>query len=240
MAYSLDDVKKATDIYVYLLENGELKAEPNKELFDTYGEVNVKEVLEGMAERSNIHIRKIVDAIYLIPNIDNEFLGYKRSELKVAILGRQSEFKLEDYYLSIYIIILILSEFYGGKGATIQLKDSIELTFIENTVSERLEPLTEKDVTELEGETKLAISVIANLWFSSGNDDDYAKIRTRRWYVKKVCEFLKKEGLVNILDDINVTPTTKLNRVVLNHLLNAERLYEINSLLNLEEVEVEN
>jgi hypothetical protein len=239
MAYSLDEIKKATDIYVYLLEKGELKSELNKELFNVYSEQNVREILDGMAQQSDIYIRQIVDAIYLIPNIDNEFLGYKRSELKVAILGRQSEFRLEDYYLSIYIIILILSEFYGGKGSTIKLKDSIELTFIENTVSQRLEPLTKKDVTELEGETKLAISVIANLWFSSANDDDYVKVRTRKWYVKKVCEFLKKEGLVNILDDINVIPTIKLDRLVLNHLLNAERLSEINTILSLNEVEEE-
>jgi len=237
MAYSLDEIKKATDIYVYLLEKGELKSELNKELFNVYSEQNIKEILDGMAQQSDIYIRQIVDSIYLIPNVDNEFLGYKRSELKTAILGRQSEFRLEDYYLAIYVIILILAEFYGGKGATQKIRDSIELNLIENIVSQRLEPLTKKDVTELERETKLAISVIANLWFSAGNDDDYAKIRTRKWYIKKVCEFLKKERLVNILDDINVVPTKKLDRLVMNHLLDVERLVEINTILNLKEVE---
>jgi len=236
MAYLLDEIKKATDIYVYLLEKGELKSEINKELFSLYSEPNVKQILDGMAERSNIYIRQIVDSIYLIPNIENEFLGYKRSELKVAILGRQSEFKLEDYYLVVYIIILLLSEFYAGKGATQKLRESIELNAIETIVTKRLEPLMEKDVTELEGETKLAISVIANLWASSGNDDDYAKIRTRKWYVKKVCDFLKKEGLVMILDEVSVAPTKKLDRLVINHLLNSDRLSEINTILNLEEL----
>lgn len=237
MSYSLDEIKKATDIYVYLIGKGELKSEINKELFSLYSEQNIKQILDGMAEQSDIYIRQIVDTIYLIPNIDNELLGYKRGELQTAILGRRSEIRLDDYYLSIYIIILMLSEFYGGKGANQKIRDSVELIQIENIVSKRLEPLVEKDVTQLEGDTKLAISVIANLWSTSGNDDDYAKVRTRKWYVKKVCDFLKKEGLANILDEINVVPTKKLDRLVMNHLLNAERLAEINTILSLKEVE---
>lgn len=239
MSYLLEEVKKATEIYVHLLEKGELKLETNKELFNLYSEPNIKEILDGMAEQSNVYIRQIVDSIYLIPNIENEFLGYKRNELKIAILGRQSELRMEDYYLSIYIIILLLSEFYGGMGTTQKIRDSIELNAIENMVNKRLEPFMEKDVTELEGETKLAISAISSLWSSSGNDDDYAKIRTRKWYVKKVCDFLKKEGLVNILDEINLVPTKKLDRIVMNHLLNADRLTEINTILNLEEMKEE-
>lgn len=245
MAYLLEEIKKATNIYVYLLENGELKSSINKELFDQYNIKSVKEILDSMALESKVSIRQISDSIYIIPNIDNEFLGYKRSELKTAILGKQKinidgnqkDATLEHYYLVIYIIIVLLSKLYGGKGAMTKLTDSIELSEIENIISKRLEPFIEKDVTELEIETKLSISVIANLWYSATNDDDYAKIRTRKWFVKQVCIFLEKEGLANILDKTSLVPTKKLDRLVINHLLNGDRLVEINMLLNLKENE---
>lgn len=231
--YSLEEIKKATDIYVYLIDKGELKLDDDKELFNSYGEQNIKVILDGMAQQSNIYIRLLGDSIYLIPNVDNEFLGYKRGELKTAILGRRSDIRLEDYYLSIYIIIVVLCEFYGGKGVDPRLRTSIELNDIEVIIHQKLVPLTEKDVSKIEGETKLAISVIANLWVNTINDDDYNKVKSRKWYIKQVCEFLKKEGLVNILDETNVVPAKKLDRLVLNHLLNADRLAEINKALNM-------
>ena len=48
--YSLEEIKKATDIYVYLIDKGELKLDDDKELFNSYGEQNIKVILDGMVE----------------------------------------------------------------------------------------------------------------------------------------------------------------------------------------------
>jgi hypothetical protein len=229
--YSMDDIKLAIRVYNFLQQHGELTIDGDKELYNSFNENNVRDILIEIGEEVQVHIKKYDDTIYLIPYVDNEFLGYKRAELKREIFGR-TDIKNIEYFLSMYIIIVLISKFYNGGSSNIRTRDLIDIGEIDETITDKLEFLKERDNKQLEGETNLAISDIAKYWFTLINEDDSAKIRTRRWYIYQICRFLKNENLVNIQDETVIIPTNKMNRLVSNYFLDYERLSEINRILD--------
>jgi hypothetical protein len=229
--YSMDDIKLALRVYNFLQQHGELTIDQDKELYNSFNENNVRDILIEVGEEVQVHIKKYDDTIYLIPYVDNEFLGYKRAELKREIFGR-TDIRNIEYFLSMYIIIVLISEFYSGRGSNVRTRDLIDIGEIDEKITDKLEFLQEKDIKILEEETSLAISDIAKYWFTLINEDDSTKIRTRRWYIYQICRFLKSENLVNIQDETVIIPTNKMNRLVLNYFLDYERLSEINRILD--------
>jgi hypothetical protein len=229
--YSMDDIKLAIRVYNFLQQHGELTIDGDKELYNSFNENNVRDILIEIGEEVQVHIKKYDDTIYLIPYVDNEFLGYKRAELKREIFGR-TDIKNIEYFLSMYIIIVLISKFYNGGSSNIRTRDLIDIGEIDETITDKLEFLKGNDNNKLEEETNLAISDIAKYWFTLINEDDSAKIRTRRWYIYQICRFLKNENLVNIQDETVIIPTNKMNRLVSNYFLDYERLSEINRILD--------
>lgn len=229
--YTLEDIRKAMRLYNYLMEQGELTAKDEKELFQYYSDAKVKEILETIEEESRVSIKKFDDTIYFIPDVDNEFLGYKRSELKKEIFPR-GEIRNIDLYLAMYIMIQLTSEFYSGKGTNVKIRDLIQLGELDEKITERLELFSETEDKSVDDETDLAITDIAKYWFTLTNEDDAASYKTRRWYIAQVMNFLKKENLINIQDETVIIPTVKFNRLAANYFLNYERLEDINRILS--------
>jgi hypothetical protein len=229
--YTLEDIRKAMRLYNYLLAQGELTAKEDKELYEIFSQVKVREILEGFEEESRVSIKKYDDTIYFIPEVDNNFLGYKRSELKKEIFPR-GDMKNIDLFLAMYILLQLTSEFYSGKGSNIKIRDLIELGELDEKITDRLELFLDKEDKSVDEETNLAITDIAKYWFALTNEDDAAALRTRRWYITQVMTFLKKENLINIQDETVIIPTSKFNRLAANYFLNYERLEDINRILN--------
>lgn len=229
--YSLEEIRKAMRLFMYLIENNELRAKDDIELYRLYTEQPVQEIIQAFEEESKVSIKKYDDTIYFIPHTDNEFMGYKRAELKREIFPR-SDMKNIDLFLAMYIIIALTSEFYSGKGMTVKIRDLIELGELDQKITERLEPYADSDDTTVDDMSKLAITDIANYWFTLLNEDDAINTRTRRWYVKCVMDFLKKEDLINIQDETVIIPTSKFNRLTANYFLNFDRLDEIQGILS--------
>jgi hypothetical protein len=229
--YSMDDIKMALRLYNFLQQHGELTIDQDKELYNSFNENNIRDILIEIGEEVEVHIKKYDDTIYIIPYVDNEFLGYKRAELKREIFGR-TDIRNIEYFLSMYIIIVLISEFYSGGSSNVPIRDLVDIGEIDERLTDKLEFLQEKDNKQLEDETSLAISDISKYWFTLINEDDSAKIRTRRWYIYQVCKFLKNEKLVNIQDETVIIPTNKMKRLVSNYFLDYERLSEINRILD--------
>jgi hypothetical protein len=230
--YSIEDIKKSIRIYNFLQQNGELTLNDDKEIYTSYSDENVKEILKAIGEEAKVYIRKYDDTIYLIPEVENEFLGYKRAELKKEIFGRTDTRNI-DYYLAMYIIILLITEFYGGKGSKVRTRDFIEIGDIDEKITDKLETFINHDNEASKFSAGIAIIDISKHWFTLINEDEAKSVRTRRWYIYQVCSFLKKEKMINIQDDTIIIPTNKLNRLVANYFLNFERLDEINHILNI-------
>lgn len=229
--YILEDIRKAMRLYNYLLSHGELYAKDDKELFQSLADTKVREIIEAFEEESQVNIKKYDDTIYLIPDVDNEFLGYKRSELKKEIFPR-GDMKNIDLFLAMYIMLLLTAEFYSGKGSNVKIRDLIQLGELDEKITERLELFSTKSDKSVDEETGLAITDIAKYWFTLTNEDDAAAFKTRRWYITQVMNFLKKECLINIQDETVIIPTAKFNRLAANYFLNYERLEDINRILS--------
>lgn len=228
--YILEDIRKAMRLYNYLLVKSELTAKEDKELFQYFSDVKVREIIEAFEEESRVSIRKYDDTIYFIPDVDNDFLGYKRSELKKEIFPR-GDMKNIDLFLVIYIMIQLTSEFYSGKGNNVKIRDLIQLGELDEKITERLELFLDSEDKSVDEESNLAITDIAKYWFALTNQDNVATFKTRRWYISQVMFFLKKENLINIQDETVIIPTSKFNRLAANYFLNYERLEDINRIL---------
>lgn len=229
--YTLEDIRKAMRLYNFLLAQGELTAKEDKELFQSFSEGKVREIIEAFEEESRVSIKKYDDTIYFIPQADNDFLGYKRSELKKEIFPR-GEMKNIDLFLAMYILLQLTSEFYSGKGSNVKIRDLIELGELDEKITDRLEFFLVSEDKSVDEETSLAITDIAKYWFTLVNEDDAQSLRTRRWYISQVMNFLKKENLINLQDETVIIPTSKFNRLAANYFLNYERLEDINRIIN--------
>jgi len=229
--YILEDIRKAMRLYNFLLSHGELTAKYDKELFQYLGDTKVREIMEAFEEESQVSIKKYDDTIYLIPDVDNDFLGYKRSELKKEIFPR-GDMKNIDLFLAMYIMMQLTGEFYSGKGSNVKIRDLIQLGELDEKITERLELFSAVSDKSVDEETGLAITDIAKYWFTLTNEDDVAAFKTRRWYITQVMNFLKKENLINIQDETVIIPTSKFNRLAANYFLNYERLEDINRILS--------
>lgn len=228
--YTLEDIRKAMKLYNYLLEQGELTVREDKELYAYFSDIKVREILEAFEEESRVSIKKYDDTIYFIPNVDNEFLGFKRSELKREIFPR-GDMKNIDLFLAMYIMLQLTSEFYSGKGTNVKIRDLIQLGELDEKITERLEGFKDSEDKTVDEESSLAITDIADYWFTLVNEDDAAAFRTRRWYISQVMAFLRRENLISIQDETVIIPTSKFNRLAANYFLNYERLEDINRIL---------
>lgn len=229
--YTLEDIRKAMRLYNYLLEQGELTAKEDKEFFQYFSDIKIREIIDAFGEESRVSIKKYDDTIYFIPDVDNEFLGYKRAELKREIFPR-GDMKNIDLFLAMYIMLQLTSEFYSGKGANVKIRDLIQLGELDEKITERLEVFSDSEDKAVDEESGLVITDIAKYWFTLTNEDDAAVFRTRRWYISQVMAFLKKENLINIQDETVIIPTSKFNRLAANYFLSYERLEDINRIMN--------
>ncbi|HEY5563038.1 MAG TPA: DUF6063 family protein [Clostridiaceae bacterium] len=229
--YTLEAIRKAMRLYNYLLQQGELTAQEDNELFQSFSDMEIREIIEAFQEESKVSIKKYDDTIYFIPNVDNEFLGFKRYELKREIFPR-GDTKNIDLFLAMYILIQLTCEFYSGKGTNVKIRDLIQLGELDEKITERLELFAKSEDKSVDDETSLAITDIAKYWFTLVNEDDSEDYRTRRWYISQVMTFLKKENLINIQDETVIIPTVKFNRLASNYFLNYERLEDINRVFN--------
>lgn len=236
--YILEDIRKAMRLYNYLLSQGELTVKDDKELFTYFSDAKVREIIEAIEEESRVSIKKYDDTIYLIPDVDNEFLGYKRWELKKEIFPR-GDMKNIDLFLAMYIILQLTSEFYSGKGNNVKIRDLIQLGELDEKITERLEMFLSSEDKKADEETGLVITDISKYWFTLINEDDATATRTRRWYIAQVMNFLKRENLISIQDETVIIPTSKFNRLAANYFLNYERLEDINRILSQRSIEEE-
>lgn len=224
--FNNEELKKASEIFSWLLTNGELSNKSNKELYENYMDENVQKILDIMAQAHNVNISKLESYIYLIPNVDNMELGYTRQDLKKALIGR-SEVKNEEFYLASYIIMVILNEFYSGQGANLKSRISIDIYELQNTITSRLNKHKSKTYELIQEETKLPIYVIANFWDGLLLSDANKSTRTKYWYINRVIEFMTKEKLIQVMNKEELYTTNKLDMLMTYKLLNADRAKEI-------------
>lgn len=83
MAYDLNDIKLSQEIFYYLLEHKQLNDRDDGRLYKGFVENElVRGLTKSQAEIAKVIIAQYNRTIYIIPQEDNNFLGYTKQELK--------------------------------------------------------------------------------------------------------------------------------------------------------------
>lgn len=224
------NLEKAMRIYYYLLKEGELTADKNKELYLDYSDSEVRNLLEIMAKESDVSIEKYNQSVYLIPNEGNDVIGIKDMDLQKVI---SYDARKIDFYLSQYIITIIITIFYSGRGNFIKSRDFIRLPELEEIITARLSYANSKKNIEREQEdAKFNITAMFEHW-SALQIDEPGKKKTKYGYIRSVCGFLSKHDLlIYDMTEEDIRPTNKMTHLMTYHFLNTDRLELIEELLN--------
>ena len=137
MAYTMEDIRKSQEIFYYLLEKHELREEDEQALYKAYTEEeDIQNIVKSQAETASCDIERYGNTIYLIPQEENNFLGYSRVELKKELCKSTATNK--DYYLAQFVILTLLTEFFDGDGNSSRAREYIRSGELMNILSERL------------------------------------------------------------------------------------------------------
>lgn len=224
------NLEKAMRIYYFLLKEGELTIDRNKELYLDYADSEVRNLLEIMAKESDVSIEKYNQVVYLIPHEGNDVLGIKDMDLQKVL---NYDARKIDFYLSQYIITILITVFYSGRGSFIKSRDFIRLAELEEIVTARLTYAnSKKNIEREQEEAKFNVTAMFEHW-SALQLDEQGKRKTKYGYIRSTCSFLAKHGLL-IYDtaEEDIRPTNKMTHLMTYHFLDMNRLEMIERLLN--------
>lgn len=130
-------IQQSQEIFYLLLKEHEIKEENEKELFRVYTQNNhVMNLVKSQATAAESLVERYGDVIYLIPKEENEYLGFTKQELKAQLCRSNATDK--DYYLSQFVILVLLTEFYDGQGSSSKSREYMKVGELLNLVSDYL------------------------------------------------------------------------------------------------------
>lgn len=146
-----------------------LRVQGARELYRAYTEFEpVQEMVKAQGRIAASRVKRYGDAVYLIPEPDNDFLGYTCAHLKKELCRSNATDK--DYYLAQFAILVLLLEFYDGQGASSKTRDYIRVGELQNSISERLREGAELAAEEQEAQG-LAYQDMLEAYESLRSDD---------------------------------------------------------------------
>ena len=217
-------------IYYFLLKEGELTFDNNKELYLDYSDSEVRALLEIMARESNVSIEKYNQVVYLIPDEDNDIIGIKDMDLQKVI---SYDARKIDFYLSQYIIVIIITVFFSGKGSFVKSRDFIRLAELEEIITSKLNYAnSKKNIEHEQEEAMFNITAMFEHW-NALQIDEQGKRKTKYGYIRSVCGFLAKHDLL-IYDAVeeDIRPTNKFTNMMTYNFLDYSRLEIIEKILS--------
>ena len=115
MAYEIEQIRTSQEIFYYLLEHHELREEEENTLYQSYiQEEEIQNLVKSQGEIADCNIERYGNVIYLIPREENNFLGFSKAQLKSVLCKSTGTDK--DYYLSQFVILTLLVEFFDHPG----------------------------------------------------------------------------------------------------------------------------
>lgn len=209
MAYELDEIKISQEIFYYLLENHELREEEENILYRAYTEQEeIQNLVKSQGEIADSNIERYGNVIYLIPREENNFLGFSKAQLKVALCKSNATDK--DYYLSQFVILTLLVEFYDGQGSSSKSREYIRVGELQNCISSRLKEGAQNVAEEEEEQQGIAFSNMLEAYEALRSDDKGSRARTtKEGFLHHILVFLQKQGLVEYVEQDEMIKTTK-------------------------------
>ncbi len=241
MAYEAENIMYSQKIFYYLLCHGALSdTDANvSELYRAYVEKEeVMNLVKNQAQIADCKVERYGSTIYLMPNIDNKYLGFTKAELKKEICKSKATDK--DYYLSQFVILTLLAEFYDGQGSSCKSREFLKLGELQNIVSERLKMGLDMELEREADDTNIYSELYENVLDYKSMSEAYESLKsvevsskskyTKEGFVSVICDFLEKQGLITfIAEDEMIKTTGKLDNIMEYKILNKynyERIME--------------
>lgn len=209
MSYEIENIKLSNAIFYYLLKNGELSEEKERELFKAYCESDkVMNLVKAQGEACECVVEKYSGVIYLIPKEDNDFLGYSKGELKSELCRSNANDK--DYYLSQFVILTLLVEMYGSQGSSARSRNYIRGGELLNIVSQRLKEGMENYGEDEQDKNGIAFSNILERFEALKSSDKANRSKTtKEGFLYTILKFLENQGLIDYIEADDMVKTKK-------------------------------
>lgn len=209
MAYELDAIRMSQEIFYYLLKHHELKEEEEASLYRAYTEQEeVQNLVKSQGEIADSNIERYGNVIYLIPKEENDYLGFSKGQLKSILCRSGATDKV--YYLSQFVILTLLVEFYDGQGSSSKAREYIRTGELQNCISSRLKEGAERMDEEEEERQGIAFADMMQAYEALKSDERGSRARTtKEGFLHYILLFLEKQGLVEYVDQDEMIKTTK-------------------------------
>ena len=232
MAYEMGEIKLSQQIFYYLLEHHELKEEEEQSLYRAYTEEEqVQNLVKSQAEEAVCSVERYGDVIYLIPKEENVFLGFSKAELKKRLCKSTGTDK--DFYLSQFVILTLLVEFYDGQGSSSKSREYIRVGELQNCVSKRLKEGVENTTEEEEERNGIAFRNMLEAYEALRSDDKGTRQKTtKEGFLHTIFIFLEEQGLIDYVEEDEMVKTTKkLDNLMDWNLLNQNNYQRVRKVL---------
>ncbi|MCI8667415.1 MAG: hypothetical protein HFG82_12265 [Dorea sp.] len=209
MAYELDEIRTSQEIFYYLLEHHELHENEEMQLYRAYTEQEeIQNLVKSQGEIAKSRIERYGNAIYLIPEEENHFLGFSKAQLKAALCKSSGTDK--DYYLSQFVVLTLLVEFFDGQGSSSKAREYMRVGELQNCISVRLKEGAESMDEEQEEQSGIAFSNMLEAYEALRSDDKGSKAKTtKEGFLHSILIFLQKQGLIEYVEADEMIKTTK-------------------------------
>ena len=209
MAYELEAVKTSQEIFYYLLEHHELREEEEALLYKAYTEQEeIQNLVKSQGEIAKSRIERYDNVIYLIPEEENNFLGFSKAQLKAALC--KSGGTDRDYYLSQFVVLTLLVEFFDGQGSSSKTREYIRVGELQNCISGRLREGAQSMDEDEEEKSGIAFSDMLEAFEALRSDEKGSRAKTtKEGFLHHILIFLQKQGLIEYVEQDEMVKTTK-------------------------------
>lgn len=238
MSYELEEITLSQSIFYYLIEHRELREEDDTLLYRAYTEnENIMDLVKRQGILAKSLIERYGNIIYLIPDEDNNYLGFSKQNLKSILCKSTATDK--DYYLSQFVILTLLVEFYDGQGSSSKTRDYLRVGDLLNTVSDGLKEGAENSDDESEDIDGLAFSNMLEAFEALRSEEKGSKAKTtKEGFIYNILKFLQNQNLVDFIEEDEMIKTTKkLDQLMDYNLLNKKNYRRVLKVLGVVENE---
>ena len=209
MAYEIEDIRLSQEIFYYLLEHHELREDNELRLYKAYTqEETIQNLVKSQGEISDCHIERYGNVIYLIPKENNSFLGFSKAQMKAALCRSNATDK--DYYLSQFVILTLLVEFFDGQGSSAKSREYMRVGELQNCISKRLKEGAESRGEEEEEKQGIAFSNMLEAYEALRSEEKGSRAKTtKEGFLYHLLTFLQKQGLIDYVEEDEMIKTTK-------------------------------
>jgi len=209
MAYEIEDIRLSQEIFYYLLEHHELREDNELRLYKAYTqEETIQNLVKSQGEISDCHIERYGNVIYLIPKENNSFLGFSKAQMKAALCRSNATDK--DYYLSQFVILTLLVEFFDGQGSSAKSREYMRVGELQNCISKRLKEGAKSRGEEEEEKQGIAFSNMLEADEALRSEEKGSRARTtKEGFLYHLLTFLQKQGLIDYVEEDEMIKTTK-------------------------------